>query len=57
VAHRYCQLESEQAGSLDQMFILVENVTPHHGATGSFDVLRDSVVKFLADAKQAHGSS
>lgn len=54
VASRYRQLEEAQAGSLGQMFILAENVTPHHGASGSFDVLRDSVEKYLEDLKAAH---
>ena len=54
IAHRYAQLEQEQAGSLDQVFILVENIAPHHGSSGSFDVLRDSVVSFLETAKKVH---
>lgn len=54
LAQRYRQLEEAQQGSLAQMFILAENVTPHHGASGSFDVLRDSVMKFLTDVMLAH---
>ena len=53
IAQRYQQLEEAQAGSLSQAFILAENVTPHHGAYGSFEVLRDSVMKFLEDAKRS----
>lgn len=52
MARRYLQLEEAQAGSLMQAFILAENVTPHQGASGSFDVLRDSVVKYLEDARR-----
>ena len=54
IAQRYRRLEEAQSGSLGQMFILAENVTPHHGASGSFDVLRDSVEKYLEDVKEAH---
>ena len=57
LANRFRQLEDEQAGSLDQAFILVENVVPHHGASGSFDVLRDSVVRYLEDVANAHDAS
>lgn len=57
LARRYRQLEEAQAGSLAQMFILAENVAPRHGAAGSFDVLRDSVMKFLDDARRAHGGA
>lgn len=53
IAQRFSKLEAAQPGSLDQMFILAENVTPHHGAAGSFDVLRDSVVKYLEDVRAA----
>lgn len=53
LAMRYEQLEQAQSGSIEQAFILAENMAPHHDATGSFDVLRDSVMKYLEDAKQA----
>ena len=53
IAQRYAQLEEMQAGSLAQAFILAENVTPHHGVSGSFDVLRDSVMNYLEDAKRS----
>ncbi len=57
IAQRFSKLEAAQPGSLDQMFILAENVTPHHGAAGSFDVLRDSVVKYLEDVRAAQGQN
>ena len=57
LARRYRELEKEQAGSLDQMFILVENVVPHHGASGSFDVLRDSVVGYLEEVANVRRDS
>ena len=57
LARRYRKLEEEQAGSLNQMFILVENVVPHHGASGSFDVLRDSVVSYLEEVANVRKNS
>ena len=57
IAQRYLQLEAAQAGSLAQAFILAENVTPHHGAAGSFDVLRDSVMQYLEEAKSANATA
>ena len=54
IADRYRQLETGQAGTLDQMFVLAENVTPHSGDPGSFDVLRDSVMGFLEEAITAN---
>ena len=57
IAQRYKQLEEAQSGSLAQAFILAENMAPHHGADGSFDALRDSVVRYLEDAKQAQGDA
>jgi len=55
LAVRYVELERAQTGTLSDMFNLAENVTPHHGASGSFEVLRDSVFQFLEDAKHAGG--
>ena len=55
IARRYEELERAQAGSLAQAFILAENVSPHQGAAGSFDVLRDSVVRFLENARREFG--
>ena len=54
LALRYEQLEGARTGSLMQMFILAENITPHHGPSGSFDVLRDSVVEYLNEVRAAH---
>lgn len=57
IALRYRQLLAEQTGSIDEMFILAENITPHHGASGSFDVLRESVMKYLEDVSQANAET
>ena len=57
LAQRYRQLEEAESGSLAQMFILAENVTPHRGTSGSFNVLRDSVEDYLKDVKRSHGDA
>ena len=54
LAERYRKLESGQSGTLGQMFVLAENMTPHSGDPGSFDVLRDSVMGFLEESMAAN---
>ena len=54
LAERYRELESGQLGTLGQMFVLAESMTPHSGDPGSFDVLRDSVMGFLEEAMAAN---
>lgn len=54
VARRYMELEKSQEGSLAESFSLAENVTPHHGAAGSFEVLRESVLQYLEEVKKFH---
>lgn len=55
LAERYRQLELDRAGSLDQMFILAENIAPHRGGPGSFNELRDNVARYLGEVVRAHG--
>ena len=57
LARRYRSLVREHGGSLEQMFILAENMSPHHGGPGSFDELRDSVATYLDDVVSAHGEA
>ena len=49
LAERYLALdESQQTLSIDQNFILMENIAPHkHDDDGSFDALRMTVIKHL----------
>lgn len=50
IARRYRELEAGNEGSLAQSFVLMENITPHGGADGSFDALRSRVEDFLERA-------
>ncbi|MGI6590938.1 MAG: MerR family transcriptional regulator [Eggerthellaceae bacterium] len=53
LARRYLDLQDEQAYSLEDSFLLMENISPHSGGHGSFDVLRQSVSAYLDKASAA----
>ncbi|MGI6033333.1 MAG: MerR family transcriptional regulator [Coriobacteriales bacterium] len=53
LARRYLELEGAQTGSLEDSFLLMENISPHSGGNGSFDVLRQSVSAYLDEASAA----
>lgn len=57
LAQRYLDLQASQSGSLEDSFLLMENISPHRskGASGSFDVLRQNVSSYLDRAAQALG--
>lgn len=50
LAQRYLDLQSAQQGSLEDSFLLMENISPHGGQSGSFNVLRQSVSAYLDKA-------
>lgn len=56
LAQRYNQLKAESEGSLSQTFEIAANVSSHHGAAGSFDALRDSVMAYLSAVLAARGN-
>lgn len=47
LARRYVDLRDKQGVSLEDSFLLMENISPHRGAKGSFDALRKRVSEFL----------
>lgn len=54
LARRYLEMDdSQQTFSVDQNFILMENIVPHRQRDGSFDVLRKEVSNYLEDVVQA----
>ena len=58
LAKRYLALgDDQQAISLDQDFILMENITPHKHGDGSFDGLRKSVMEHLEKTVKAYTAS
>lgn len=61
LARRYLELnESQQDFSLEQNFILMENIVPRNHGDGSFDALRKTVCEYLdhivADYRESMGS-
>lgn len=55
LARRYIALDDSQKGlSVDQNFILMENIVPHRHGDGSFDALRDMVTDHLERVVEAY---
>lgn len=53
VAQRYLDLQEAQNGSLEDSFLLMENISPNRSQAGSFNVLRQSVSTYLDEAATA----